>query len=180
MCLAQLFGVSEICVVVGSGPVCVVSSKHCLLWLFPCFAVFFHVCTCTEFHRQYMYRQYMHAYMLYVMYMYHVCYVDHVVVFVSFSVFFCLFVLRVFLCSLFLPHSPPVDPSEGEEWQPLPDGFSYGTDLVRYLKETFGDYFSICVAGIAQNNDGWPISNQPGQLSDIHVLAVHSVQATPI
>ena len=39
------------------------------------------------------------------------------------------------------------DPSDGEDWKPIADGFSYGTDLVRFIRDTFGDYFTICVAG---------------------------------
>lgn len=40
-----------------------------------------------------------------------------------------------------------IDPPDGEEWKPIPDGFSYGTDLVRHIRQVFGDYFTICVAG---------------------------------
>ena len=29
----------------------------------------------------------------------------------------------------------------------MEDGFSYGTDLVKHIREKFGDYFTICVAG---------------------------------
>lgn len=34
-----------------------------------------------------------------------------------------------------------------EDWEPLEDGFSYGTDLVKHIRKEFGDYFGICVAG---------------------------------
>ena len=40
-----------------------------------------------------------------------------------------------------------VDPPDGEEWKPVSDGFSYGTDLVRHIRQVIGDYFTICVAG---------------------------------
>lgn len=48
------------------------------------------------------------------------------------------YILFLFSCS---------DPPDGEEWKPIPDGFSYGTDLVRHIRQVFGDYFTICVAG---------------------------------
>ncbi|CAI8029368.1 Methylenetetrahydrofolate reductase [Geodia barretti] len=40
-----------------------------------------------------------------------------------------------------------VNPTDGEDWKPIPDGFSYGTDLVKFIRELYGDYFTICVAG---------------------------------
>ena len=43
------------------------------------------------------------------------------------------------------------DPPDGDEWKPIPDGFSYGTDLVRHIRQVFGDYFTICVAGECGN-----------------------------
>ncbi len=43
----------------------------------------------------------------------------------------------------------PTDPPDDDEWQPMEDGFSYGTDLVRHIRDKFGDYFTICVAGTA-------------------------------
>eukprot|EP00126_Sphaerothecum_destruens_P003568 Sdes_comp17330_c0_seq1m6531 len=39
------------------------------------------------------------------------------------------------------------DPPPGEEWFTPEDGFSYGVDLVRCIRQEFGDYFGICVAG---------------------------------
>ena len=41
------------------------------------------------------------------------------------------------------------DPPDGEDWKTIPDGFTYGTHLVEHIKETFGDYFTICVAGMS-------------------------------
>ena len=38
-------------------------------------------------------------------------------------------------------------PNIDEEWQYDPDKFNYGTDLVRHIRQTTGDYFTICVAG---------------------------------
>lgn len=31
----------------------------------------------------------------------------------------------------------------------MEDGFAYGSDLVRHIREVFGDYFTICVAGMS-------------------------------
>jgi len=39
------------------------------------------------------------------------------------------------------------DPPDGEDWKTIPDGFSYGADLVRHIRQEFGDYFTIGVAG---------------------------------
>ncbi|XP_013411345.1 methylenetetrahydrofolate reductase-like [Lingula anatina] len=39
------------------------------------------------------------------------------------------------------------DAKFGEEWKPEPDGFNYATDLVRFIRLHYGDYFVICVAG---------------------------------
>ena len=39
------------------------------------------------------------------------------------------------------------DPPDGEDWKTIPDGFSCGADLVRHIRQEFGDYFTIGVAG---------------------------------
>ena len=39
------------------------------------------------------------------------------------------------------------DPIDGEDWHPSTDGFHYASDLVRHIRDLFGDYFTICVAG---------------------------------
>eukprot|EP00118_Oscarella_pearsei_P005553 m.25641 g.25641 ORF g.25641 m.25641 type:complete len:662 (+) comp28853_c0_seq4:64-2049(+) len=39
------------------------------------------------------------------------------------------------------------DAPGGGEWKTPKGGLSYGSDLVRLIKEKFGDYFGICVAG---------------------------------
>ena len=39
------------------------------------------------------------------------------------------------------------DPPNGEEWQALDDGLAYGTDMVKHVRQEFGDTFTICVAG---------------------------------
>ncbi|CAF5142036.1 unnamed protein product, partial [Rotaria sp. Silwood1] len=38
---------------------------------------------------------------------------------------------------------PPV----GEKWDPEKTDFRYASDLVKFIRENFGDYFVICVAG---------------------------------
>ena len=39
------------------------------------------------------------------------------------------------------------DPAVGEEWNPEKSDFRYASDLVRFVRENFQDYFVICVAG---------------------------------
>ncbi|XP_004343584.1 mthfr-prov protein [Capsaspora owczarzaki ATCC 30864] len=39
------------------------------------------------------------------------------------------------------------DPAPGEGWKTIENGFGYATDLVKHVRDTFGDYFGICVAG---------------------------------
>lgn len=40
------------------------------------------------------------------------------------------------------------DPPNGaEDWIPPADGFSYGSDLVEHIRDKYGDYFVIGVAG---------------------------------
>ena len=39
------------------------------------------------------------------------------------------------------------DSPDGGKWITHHNGFSYSTDLVRHIREQFGDYFGICVAG---------------------------------
>lgn len=46
------------------------------------------------------------------------------------------------------------DPPRGQErWEAIEGGFQYASDLVRYIKEKYGDYFCIGVAGYS---DGHP------------------------
>ena len=44
------------------------------------------------------------------------------------------------------------DPPVGKEWEPTEGGFSYGVDLVRYIRANYGDYFDIAVAGYPQTH----------------------------
>ncbi|CAF1376616.1 unnamed protein product [Rotaria sordida] len=39
------------------------------------------------------------------------------------------------------------DPPVGEKWNPEKTDFRYASDLVKFVREHFGDYFVICVAG---------------------------------
>lgn len=43
------------------------------------------------------------------------------------------------------------DPPAGKEFEPI-DGFSCGADLVRYIRENYGDYFCISVAGYPEGH----------------------------
>ncbi len=40
-----------------------------------------------------------------------------------------------------------LDPPDGEEWDKSENDFNYAVDLVRHIREEFGDYFTIAVAG---------------------------------
>lgn len=44
-------------------------------------------------------------------------------------------------------------PREREKWQPKEGGFRYAKDLVRHIKETYGDHFDIGVAGYPEGCD---------------------------
>ncbi|CAF3418989.1 unnamed protein product [Rotaria socialis] len=44
------------------------------------------------------------------------------------------------------------DPHVGEEWNPAKSDFRYALDLVKFIRQHFGDYFVICVAGYPQGH----------------------------
>jgi methylenetetrahydrofolate reductase (NADPH) len=44
------------------------------------------------------------------------------------------------------------DPPAGQEWKQCEEGFAYATDLVRFIKAEYGNYFSICVAGYPEGH----------------------------
>lgn len=44
------------------------------------------------------------------------------------------------------------DPPRGEAWKKVEGGFAYAADLVRYIREQYGDYFGICVAGYPESH----------------------------
>ena len=44
------------------------------------------------------------------------------------------------------------DPPLGQEWQACADGFEHATDLVRFIRSNYGDYFGICVAGYPEGH----------------------------
>lgn len=45
------------------------------------------------------------------------------------------------------------DPPRGQEnWEKCENGFSYAVDLVKYIKEQYGDYFCISVAGYPEGH----------------------------
>lgn len=40
------------------------------------------------------------------------------------------------------------DPPAGvDDWEPVENGFTYATQLVQFIRERYGDYFCIVVAG---------------------------------
>jgi len=44
------------------------------------------------------------------------------------------------------------DPPRGEEWKKKENGFSYAVDLIKFIKEEYGNYFGICVAGYPEKH----------------------------
>ena len=45
------------------------------------------------------------------------------------------------------------DPPQGQEnWEPVENGFAYATQLVEFIKEKYGDYFCIVVAGYPETH----------------------------
>jgi methylenetetrahydrofolate reductase (NADPH) len=44
------------------------------------------------------------------------------------------------------------DPPRGEEWKKIEGGFGYAADLVRYIRQEYGNYFGICVAGYPEGH----------------------------
>eukprot|EP00182_Erythrolobus_australicus_P001332 CAMPEP_0185830232 /NCGR_PEP_ID=MMETSP1353-20130828/702_1 /TAXON_ID=1077150 /ORGANISM="Erythrolobus australicus, Strain CCMP3124" /LENGTH=627 /DNA_ID=CAMNT_0028528107 /DNA_START=33 /DNA_END=1916 /DNA_ORIENTATION=- len=54
------------------------------------------------------------------------------------------------------------DPPAGKEWTKCEDGFEHGTDLVKYIRAEYGDYFSIGVAGYPE---GHPSGSLAGVMS---------------
>ena len=44
-------------------------------------------------------------------------------------------------------------PREQEKWQAIEGGFRYASDLVRYIKQNYGDHFDIGVAGYPEGCD---------------------------
>ncbi|AYU84029.1 methylenetetrahydrofolate reductase (MTHFR) [Leishmania donovani] len=44
------------------------------------------------------------------------------------------------------------DPPRGEEFRADPDGFACARDLVRYIHDTYGDYFCVSVAGYPEGH----------------------------
>lgn len=60
------------------------------------------------------------------------------------------------------PHSSSTDGSSGSaEWTPTEGGFSYAKDLVKYIRDNYGDYFDIGVAGYPE---GHPEESNPDKL----------------
>lgn len=51
------------------------------------------------------------------------------------------------------------DPPAGKEWTKCEDGFEHATDLVKFIRAEYGDFFSICVAG-------YPEGHPAGYLDD--------------
>jgi len=54
------------------------------------------------------------------------------------------------------------DPPLGQEWKVCADGFEYATDLVKFIRAHYGNYFGICVAGYPE---GHPAGYLDGKMS---------------
>lgn len=54
------------------------------------------------------------------------------------------------------------DPPLGQEWAACADGFEHATDLVRFIRSNYGDYFCVCVAGYPE---GHPAGYLDGSLT---------------
>eukprot|EP00123_Amoebidium_parasiticum_P012114 comp21129_c0_seq1/m.28562 comp21129_c0_seq1/g.28562 ORF comp21129_c0_seq1/g.28562 comp21129_c0_seq1/m.28562 type:complete len:617 (-) comp21129_c0_seq1:624-2474(-) len=48
------------------------------------------------------------------------------------------------------------DPRPGEDWKAVKDGFAYAADLVRHIRQEFGDFFGIAVAGYPNGHPDSP------------------------
>lgn len=48
------------------------------------------------------------------------------------------------------------DPPRGQDWKSVDTGFSYAIDLVKYIREKYGDYFCIGVAGYPEGHSDNP------------------------
>ena len=44
------------------------------------------------------------------------------------------------------------DPPPGQEWKPIENGFNYAIDLIKFIKEKYGDYFCIGCAGYPEGH----------------------------
>lgn len=53
------------------------------------------------------------------------------------------------------------DPPRGAtEWQPIENGFVQAVDLIRYIREHFGDHFDIAIAGFPEGHPDSPNREQ--------------------
>ncbi|ORC85568.1 methylenetetrahydrofolate reductase (NADPH) [Trypanosoma theileri] len=57
------------------------------------------------------------------------------------------------------------DPPEGEEWKPNEEGFTCALDLVKFIRNTYGDYFCITVAGYPEGHPS-RIHGEDGKITD--------------
>lgn len=56
--------------------------------------------------------------------------------------------------------SNPADPI-GDQWEEEEGGFNYATDLVKHIRNEFGDYFDVCVAGEGLGHpSGWGLREE--------------------
>ena len=53
----------------------------------------------------------------------------------------------IYLCLLCHVWLSDIDPPHGEELEVIDEGLAYASDLVKLIRQEFGNYFTICVAG---------------------------------
>jgi methylenetetrahydrofolate reductase (NADPH) len=62
------------------------------------------------------------------------------------------------------------DPPKGEEWHSIEGGFEHAVDLVRHIRKTFGDHFSICVAGYPEGHPAGLLEGNLTYEEELHYL----------
>ncbi len=62
-------------------------------------------------------------------------------------------------------------PKENPNWQPGPENFRYSFELVDFIRQTYGDYFSIGVAGFPEGHINCPDKNLDAKYLKIKIEA---------
>ncbi|GJQ09562.1 hypothetical protein GpartN1_g1353.t1 [Galdieria partita] len=62
------------------------------------------------------------------------------------------------------------DPPKGEEWHSIEGGFEHAVDLVRHIRKSFGEHFSICVAGYPEGHPAGLLEGNLTYEQELHYL----------
>ncbi|GJD09366.1 Probable methylenetetrahydrofolate reductase [Galdieria sulphuraria] len=62
------------------------------------------------------------------------------------------------------------DPPKGEEWHSIEGGFEHAVDLVRHIRKSFGEHFSICVAGYPEGHPAGLLEGNLTYEQELHFL----------